>query len=161
MMLERIPNERRFRYGKNENNERNPSLPDPKEYATGKADPLKEIILSYLRENLVCYCLGIVYDEVNPEKEIGSGHIFTDGTFLWDDVFTNYVDRYNIPVPEPFRKHILENFAPRMKRKTTFEQIDRITILNNPYLGYRYEVSIEKTGAVRYQSTLIPSNSFL
>lgn len=50
---------------------------------------------------------------------IGYGNVFSDGTYIWNDIFFNYVGRYNIPVPKEFREHLLNNFEARMKRHET------------------------------------------
>jgi hypothetical protein len=41
----------------------------------------------------------LVSEVEDPEKT---------GIYFWNDAFINYVDRYNIPVPEEFRNHILK-----------------------------------------------------
>lgn len=71
---------------------------------------------------------------------------------MWNDAFFNYVDRYNIPVPAGFRNHILNNFEKRMSRHTLLRGVERVIINNNPYLGYRYLVNIEKSGVIRYKN---------
>ena len=128
------------------------SLPHLKDLVSESPDPMKEKILGYLRTHCTVTCPGIVKDEINPEITIGYGNIYSDGTYYWNDVFFNYVDRYNVPVPEDFRNHILENYDQRMKRHALLRLIDRVEIHNNPYLGYEYNVCIEKSGVIRYRN---------
>ena len=128
------------------------SLPHLKDLVSDKPDPMKSKIMAYLRTNCILACFGYIKDEINPDKAIGHGYIYSDGTYHWNDAFLNYVDRYNIPVPEEFRSHILENYNQRMKRHTLLRLINRIEIHNNPLLGFKYDVTIEKTGLVRYQN---------
>lgn len=128
------------------------SLPHLKDMVSDKPDHEKSKIMSYLKTHCTIACAGIVYDEINPKKVIGYGNIYSDGTYYWDDVFFNYVDKYNIPVPTEFRSRILKNYEHRMKRHTMLRSVDRVDIHNNPYIGYQYNVGIEKTGVVHYQN---------
>ena len=80
------------------------SLPHLKDLVSKDPDPMKDKIMDYLRTHCIAACPGIVHDEINPDKVIGCGNRYSDGTYYWNDVFFNYVDRYNIPVPEEFRK---------------------------------------------------------
>lgn len=123
-----------------------------KELVSATSDPEKELILLYLKTNCIALCPGIFYDEIQPGNVIGCGHLFSDGTYLWDDIFTNYVEQYNIPVPKDFRDHILQNHSQRMARHSLLEQIDRIEIENNPYLGYRFCCRIHQNGMVEYSN---------
>lgn len=122
------------------------------ELASDVPDPEKVKILAYLNTNLIAICPGVCDDEITPGERIGFGNLFSDGKYLWDDVFTNYVKKYNIPVPYEFRSHILANFTPRMKRHALFNLIDRIEIHNNPYLGYFYNAVINKNGVIEYRN---------
>ena len=128
------------------------SLPHLKDLVSDVPDPMKSKIMGYLRTHCILACPGIIKDEINPDKTIGCGNLYSDGTYFWNDAFFNYVDRYNIPVPEAFREHILNNYNQRMKRHTLLRLVDRVEIHNNPYLGYQYDVSIEKSGVIRYQN---------
>lgn len=128
------------------------SLPCIKELASSVPDIEKEKILSYLNINCIAASSGLIADEICPHKIIGHGNIFSDGTYCWNDVFINYVDRYNIPVPSEFRNHILENYIPRMQRHMLLRKVDRVEIRNNPLLGYKYYVCINKNGVVAYQN---------
>lgn len=128
------------------------TLPQLKDLVSDNKDPEKSRILSYLRLHCILACPGIIHDEIDPGKIIGCGNIFSDGTYFWNDAFTNYVDRYNIPVPEEFRNHILQNFTDRAKKHMQLRLIDSIEIRNNPYLGYRYNVRIYKNGVVKYEN---------
>ena len=115
-----------------------------KDLVSDKEDPEKSRILSYLNTNCISACPGIVHDEINPELDAGCGNMYSDGTYTWTDTFIVYVDRYNIPVPEDFRNHILENFKERQKRQVLFRLIDEIEIENNPLTGYHYKIKINK-----------------
>lgn len=128
------------------------SLPHLKDLVSETPDPMKNRIMSYLRTHCVLACPGVLPDEINPEKTIGYGHIFSDGIYFWNDEFCNYVDRYNIPVPAEFRTHILENYKARMGRHKLLTLVDRAELQNNPYWGYRYDVRIDRSGVIRYQN---------
>ena len=130
------------------------SLPHLKDLVSDIPDPMKSKIMGYLRTHCILACPGIIKDEINPEKTIGYGNLYSDGTYFWNDAFFNYVDQYNIPIPTEFRNHILSNFDQRMKRHTLLRLVDRVEIKNNPYLGYQYSVSIEKSGVIRYQNNV-------
>lgn len=129
------------------------TLPRLKDLVSEVADPEKSIILSYLRLHCILVCPRIVHDEIDPNKTIGHGYIFSDGTYFWTDVFTNYVNRYNIPVPEDFRNHILQNYTIRMKRHMQLRLIDSIEIQNTPYPGCKYYVRINKNGVIEYHNS--------
>ena len=100
------------------------SLPYLKDLVSETKDPMKSKIMAYLRVHCVMLTPGVIQDEINPDKTIGYCHRFSDGTYWWNDVFCNYVDRYNIPVPEEFRNHILANFNQRMKRHAWLKLVD-------------------------------------
>ena len=128
------------------------SLPHIKDLVSTTEDPEKSRILTYLRTQCICVCPGIVKDEISTDKTIGCGDVYSDGTYVWDDVFTNYVDQYNIPVPLEFREHILKNFDDRIKSHALLRNVDRVIINNNPYLGYSFDVRINKSGSVFYNN---------
>ncbi|MBR6382538.1 MAG: hypothetical protein IKS56_00955 [Lachnospiraceae bacterium] len=128
------------------------SLPHLKDLVSDTPDSMKSKIMAYLKTNMIVFSPGIIKDEINPDNTIGCGNSYSDGTYIWDDVFYEYVDQYNIPVPEEFRNHILENFEPRMKRHALLHVIDRVEIHNNPYLGYMFDVSVKKTGMIQYHN---------
>lgn len=128
------------------------TLPHIKDLISEKPDPEKEKILTYLKTHCIIACAGIFSDEIDPEKVIGYGNVFSDGTYIWNDVFYNYVDRYNIPVPKEFREHLLNNFEPRMKRHEMLGLVDSVEIQNNPYLGFRYIMRIYRNGVIKYQN---------
>lgn len=130
------------------------SLPPLRKLVSEKQDPEKSRIIDYLWTHCVMTSPGIIKDEISPDKAIGYGNIFSDGTYYWNDVFINYVDRYNIPVPKEFREHILKNYFARKKRHMQLKVVNRIVIQNNPYFGYRFIVSINKNGLVTYQNNL-------
>ena len=128
------------------------SLPHLKDMVSDEEDPEKSKIVAYLQTHCIVACPGIIHDEINPDRVIGYGNLFSDGTYFWDDVFCNYVKQYNIPVPDEFRQHILKNYNARMKRHTLLWLVDSVEIHNNPYLGYRYNVRIYKNGVIRYEN---------
>lgn len=130
------------------------SLPHIKDLVSDVPDVEKKKIMEYLRTNCVMTCPGIVHDEINPEKVIGCGNTYYDGTYFWNDVFFNYVDRYNIPVPKDFREHILRNYSARKKRHMQLQIVNRIIIQNNPYLGYKFTCEIDKKGIVKYRNNM-------
>ncbi len=130
------------------------SLPPLRELVSEKPDPEKSRIIDYLTTHCVLARPGIVKDELCPDRTIGYGNIYSDGTYYWNDVFINYVDRYNIPVPKEFREHILKNYFARKKRHMQLKVVNRIVIQNNPYLGYKFTVSINRNGFVTYQNNL-------
>ena len=131
-----------------------PTLPKLADMVSDTTDPHKDIILEYLSEHCIAGCPGIVYDVVNPDKTIGCGHIYSDDKYFWDDCFTNYVRKYNIPVPSEFRTHILENYKVRKIRHAKHRLLKSIRIANNPYLGCRYTICINQNGSVQYSNNL-------
>lgn len=126
------------------------NLPPIRDLVSNTEDSKKPLIMGYLKTHCVMACPGIIYDEITPDKVIGAGNVYSDGKYFWNDVFTNYVDRYNIPVPEAFRNHILSNHSQRVKRHTLLRLVDRLEIENNPYLGYKYHVVIHRNGLIEY-----------
>lgn len=126
------------------------NLPFLKDLVSITEDPEKPLIMNYLKTHCVMACPGIIYDEITPGKVIGAGNVFSDGKYFWNDVFTNYVDRYNIPVPDAFRSHILSNHSQRAKRHTLLRLVDRLEIDSNPYLGYKYHFVIHRNGLIEY-----------
>lgn len=135
------------------------SLPHLKDLVSDKEDPMKSKILAYLRTNCILACPGILEDQITPKKYSGSGNLYYDGTYFWDDAFFYYVDRYNIPVPAEFRNHILENFNTRMKRHALFNQITRVRVETSHDDIYSYVVDIYKNGVIRYEDLLNHHNS--
>lgn len=131
-----------------------PTLSKLADMVSDTTDPHKDIILEYLSEHCIAGCPGIVYDVVNPDKTIGCGHIYSDDKYFWDDCFTNYVRKYNIPVPSEFRTHILENYKERKTRHAKHRLLKSIRIANNPYLGCRYTICINQNGSVQYANNL-------
>lgn len=130
------------------------SLPHLKDLISDTPDPEKNKLIDYLETNCTMVRIAIVHDEICPDKIIGNGNIFHDGTYRWDDVFTNYVIRYNIPVPKEFRDHILSNYSARKKRHMQLRIVNCIEIRNNPYLGYEYCVRIYKNGVIKYHNNV-------
>ena len=130
------------------------NLPRLKDLVSDIPDPQKDIIIDYLKTNCVMVSPGRVEDEIEPGNRIGSGNTFSDGVYYWNDVFANYVEKYNIPVPNDFRKHILANYADRRKTHALLRLVDRVEIKNNPYLGYVYHIIIHKNGLIEYWNNL-------
>lgn len=130
-----------------------PSLPPLRELVSSTPDPEKEKILRYLRLRFhhQLACPGIVQDEIDPENVIGGGDLYSDHVYDWQDVFINYVDQYNIPVPEPFRSHVLSNYDACMACFEAYCRVDNAEILCQPKPGQDYRVRIYKNGAIRYQ----------
>ena len=130
------------------------NLPPLKELAGNTPDEHKDIILEYLHENCICACAGIVQDILSPNKTIGCGNCFADDKYMWNDCFANYVERYNIPVPQAFRNYILDNYERRKQRHLELKTLDCVEISNNPYLGYQYEVRISENGLISYKNNI-------
>lgn len=130
------------------------TLPHIKDLVSDIPDSEKSIIMSYLKTHCIVACSGIIYDKINPDEVIGVGNIFSDGTYIWNDEFYNYVDRYNIPIPKEFRDHILKNFSSRMERHMQMSLIDSVEIQNNPFLGYQFNVRINKNGIINYKNNI-------
>ena len=48
----------------------------------------------YTRSNMgtrlhcILACPGIIHDEIDSDKIIGGGNIFSDGTYFWNDALT-------------------------------------------------------------------------
>ena len=124
------------------------SLPHLKDLVSATPDPMKGKILAYLRTYNVYACPGSIRDEIYPEKSIGCGDTYTDGVYYWNDAFINYVNIYNIPVPEEFRSHILTHYNHRMKRHTLLQLIDQVDIHNNPDSEHMYDIRINKSGSI-------------
>lgn len=128
------------------------TLPHLKDLVSDTPDSKKSMIMSYLKTPCILACPGIIYDMINPDEVIGAGNIFLDGTYIWNDEFYNYVDRYNIPVPKEFRDHIIKNFSLRMERHMQMSLVDSVEIQNNPFLGYQFNVCINKNGIIKYKN---------
>jgi hypothetical protein len=129
------------------------TLPKLADMVSKTPDPYKDLILDYLGEHCIAGCPGVRHDAVNPNEVIGSGHLYSDDKYFWDDCFANYVRKYNIPVPSEFRSHILENYKVRKLRHARHRLIKSVRITNNPCFGYRYVVSIDQNGTVLYSNS--------
>ncbi len=137
------------------------SMPHLRDLVSKEEDPEKQKILSYLQKNNIACCPGIVDDVIEPEKIIGNGDLYSDGVYIWDDVFYNYVKKYNIPVPEEFRTHILDNFYSRMKRHMMLQLVDSVQIISAPYLDYFYDARIYRTGLAKYKNNTLDDETLL
>ena len=129
-----------------------PSLPRLKDLVSDTPDPEKATILDYLRTNCIMTCPGVRRDEITPGMSIGVGNVFSDGIYLWNDVLTNYVDRYNIPLPKEFRDHVLNNHALRAEKHALLRLVDSVEIENEPQPGLRFQAVIHRVGRVLYQN---------
>lgn len=88
---------------------------------------------------------------------IGYGNIYSDGLYYWTDVFINYVDKYNVPVPAEFRKRIMSNYESRRKRHMLLRMVNRLEIYNEAAYDKRYRVCIHRNGLIEYRD-LFQSN---
>ena len=70
------------------------TLPHLKDLVSEVQDPEKSRILSYLRLHCILACPGIIHDEINSDKVIGCGNIFS-----------------NYYVPDPGKKEYLQKQA--------------------------------------------------
>lgn len=57
------------------------TLPHIQDLISEKPDPEKEKILAYLKTHCIIACAGIFSDEIDSEKVIGCGNVFSDGTY--------------------------------------------------------------------------------
>lgn len=130
-----------------------PTLPKLADMVSNTPDPHKDIILDYLREHCIAGCPGIVYDVVKPDDVIGHGHLYSDDKYFWDDCFTNYVRKYNIPVPSNFRTHILENYTSRKIRHAKHRLLKKIVLIHEPSADQRYSIAIDVHGNVHYENS--------
>lgn len=133
------------------------SLPKIKELVCEKPDSQKKIIPEYLREHCVICCPGTERDIINPDEIIGYGNIYSDGLYYRTDVFINYVDKYNVPVPAEFRKRIMSNYESRRKRHMLLRMVNRLEIYNEAAYDKRYRVCIHRNGLIEYRD-LFQSN---
>jgi PAS domain-containing protein len=133
------------------------SLPKIKELVCEKPDSQKKIIPEYLREHCVICWPGTERDIINPDEIIGYGNIYSDGLYYRTDVFINYVDKYNVPVPAEFRKRIMSNYESRRKRHMLLRMVNRLEIYNEAAYDKRYRVCIHRNGLIEYRD-LFQSN---
>lgn len=129
------------------------SLPSIKELTSNTPDPAKDIILSYLRTNLILASPGIIKDLFNPSETIGSGDIFSDGKYTWTDYFSSYVEKYNIAIPEEFRNHILKNHKTRSRKHLELNLVNKIIIYFS-YFRQMYKCEIFKSGQIKHTSNI-------
>lgn len=133
------------------------SLPPLKDLVSDIEDPEKAKIIAYLNMNMIYTRMtprgDMEDDEITPGEKIGVGHGYSDGVYVWNDIFTNYVKKYNIPVPKEFRDHILKNYKEKHKRHTLLRLMDEIEICNNPRPGYNYKIRINRNGVTFYENS--------
>lgn len=129
------------------------SLPHIKNMVSDKPDSQKSKIIAYLKTHCIMSSPGMIKDIIDPKEIIGFGNIYSDGTYCWDDVFCNYVDKYNIPVPDEFRNHILSNYSSRMKKHIQLKAVDCIEIFNKPCLNFIFNCRICKDGTIVYRNS--------
>ena len=56
------------------------SLPHLKDLVSDTPDPEKGKIMNYLKTHCVLASPGAIRDEIDPEKYIGCGNVYSDGT---------------------------------------------------------------------------------
>lgn len=64
-------------------------------------------VAAYLRSGvLLAYSPGIERDVLDKQHPIiGSGHIFSDGTWEWSEVLAHYVETYRVHLRDEFVAH--------------------------------------------------------
>lgn len=67
----------------------------------------KAEVLSYLRKaKPVTISPGINEDFFDPTKTVRGETTRTDGVYIWGDFLADYVDRYDVELPEEFERHM-------------------------------------------------------
>jgi hypothetical protein len=70
----------------------------------------KPEVLAYLRTaRPISVSPGINQDYFDPTKTVRGETLRTDGVYLWPDYLADYVDRYDVALPEAFEKHMADN----------------------------------------------------
>ena len=65
-----------------------------------------ESVISYLKGGqLLVVSPGVVDDLLNPSRIAGTGSVFTDGVWVWDDLLLYYVKNYGFELPQEFIRH--------------------------------------------------------
>jgi hypothetical protein len=74
----------------------------------------KDLIIRYLTgAPRVAAIRTFVYDEIEPERRNPISLAFhSDGTWVWSNAITYYVEQYNVHLPPPFTQLILEAREP-------------------------------------------------
>ena len=101
-----------------------PSLVDAK----GKRTPdHKTDVLSYLRKaKSINFSPGVNTDLFDPTQIVAGDTMRTDGTYVWPAFLADYVERYDVELPEPFERHMA---ARAWKLPTTLD----VTALEMPF----------------------------
>ena len=131
-----------------------PSLPHVKDLISETPDSDKAVILDYLTTNFIIGCPGIIHDVITPGKTIGSGSLYADDLYFWNDALIGYFERYNLKLPEAFRQHILSKYKARKDLHLRHRLLRKIRFENNPCHGKNYETEIDKHGTVMYRNTI-------
>ena len=105
-----------------------PGLPHVWELISEVADPNRAIILDYLTTNVRIIRPGVIYDVITPGKIIGSGSLYEDDKYFWNDALIGYFERYNLKLPESFHQYILSNYEKRKGRHLRHKQLTRIKL---------------------------------
>ena len=76
--------------------------------ARGNRPPVrKDEVLAYLRKApAVTYSPGINPDFFDPSGWVRSDTMRTDGVYTWPDYLADYVERYDVALPEAFERHM-------------------------------------------------------
>ena len=76
--------------------------------ARGKRPPAhKDDVLAYLRKApTVIFSPGVNRDFFNPSQIISGDTMRTDGVFTWPDYLSDYVELYDVELPEAFERHM-------------------------------------------------------
>lgn len=131
------------------------SLPHLKDLVSDVEDSEKKKIIDYLSTNCGAVNMGPkIRDEINPDCYIGYGYIYSDDKYVWRDTFTNYVKKYNIPVPVDFREHILKNYQSRTKRHIQLKVVNCLEIQNKIDSEHIYKVQINTNGMIKYSNLI-------
>lgn len=71
--------------------------------------PGKDKVISYLRSGTVDMVSAAAPVDVFTGEKIAPEKLgMNDGTFMWWDMLSYYVERYNLRLPEEFERHILQ-----------------------------------------------------
>jgi len=129
-----------------------PSLPHVWDLISETPDPDKAMILDYLKTNFILGSPGVIHDVITPGKTIGSGSLYADDLYFWNDALIGYFERYNLKLPDAFHQHILSKYEARKDLHLRHRLLRKIRFMNNPRHGKRYEVEIDKNGSAVYRN---------
>lgn len=86
------------------------TLPDPREHLDETWDgDERELVVAYLRGGLpVLHMMGFspcrICDSANGNAEL------TDGSYLWPEGLTHYVEHHGVRLPREFERHVLDRW---------------------------------------------------